>query len=184
MMQNIYKLFYIHGYQSSPDGDKAKLFKNELTAIPIKYRDVEPEKLVISDCLKCIYNEIKNYEKVILIGSSLGGFLAAKTALENKNVKKLILLNPAIITPKTNLDNHKDVPKRILKDMVEKRLFKEKIDSEIIIIRGTNDDVVPDNWVIDFAKFQEATVIFLKDDHRLSNNLKRLPKIILKHTNL
>jgi len=172
------KLYYIHGYQSSPNGDKAILFKEQLDAIPIKYRSCEPEDLIIDDCLKQISSFIKKDKNISLIGSSLGGFLAAKTAINHLNVKNLILLNPAIIPPSTNLENHQTVPIRILNDMIDKRLFNKKLQTDISIIRGTNDDVVPNKWIFDFAIAQEANIKFLHDDHRLSDNFYNLPKII------
>jgi len=171
-------LYYIHGYQSTPDGDKGTLFREKLNVKAIKYRDCNPEDLIIADCLKRISEVIKNDENVVLIGSSLGGFLAASTALHNSNVKKLILLNPAIIPPSTNLDDHQSVPKNILEDMIDVRLFENRLDADIIILRGTEDDVVSDKWIIKFATAQEATVKFLHDDHRFSRNLTRLPTII------
>ena len=171
-------LYYIHGYQSSPDGDKGTLFTEQLDAKAIQYRDCKPEDLIISDCLKNIYDAIKHDKNVILIGSSLGGFLAASTALQLPTVTKIILLNPAIIPPTTNLDEHQDVPRTILEDMINKRLFTEKLSADICILRGSEDTVVPDNWILDFAIAQEATIKFLHDDHRFSHNLLRLPKII------
>ncbi|UCD13594.1 MAG: alpha/beta fold hydrolase, partial [Thermoplasmatales archaeon] len=170
--------YYIHGYLSSPDGDKGILFREQLHAKAIKYRDCEPEDLVISDCLKRIADVIKNDGNVVLIGSSLGGFLAASTAIDHSNVKKLILLNPAIIPPSTNLDNHVGIPRRILEDMVDNRFFENKLGIKITILRGTEDEFVPDSWVIKFAKAQEATIMFLHDDHRFSRNLTKLPIII------
>ena len=171
-------LYYIHGYQSTPDGDKGVLFKEKLNATAIQYRDCEPEDLIIADCLKRISQVIKDDENVVLIGSSLGGFLAASTAIDHSNIKKLILLNPAIIPPSTNFDDHQSVPKNILEDMIDTRLFSNKIDADITIIRGTEDEVVPDNWIIKFSTAQEATVKFLHDDHRFSKNITRLPSII------
>jgi len=175
-----FKLYYIHGYKSSPNGAKGVLFKDELNAVAIKYRDCEPEKLIISSCLNQISNAIKNEENIVLIGSSFGGFLAATTAIDNSNVKKLILLNPAIIPPLTNLDNYKNIPMRILVDMVDRRLFEKKIFADIIILRSTKDEVIPDSWVLTFAKSQEATVMFFHDNHRFSRNLMKLPIIISK----
>ena len=171
-------LYYIHGYQSTPDGDKGALFKEKLNAIAIKYRDCEPEYLIIADCLKRISEVIKNDENVVLIGSSLGGFLAASTALHHSNIKKLILLNPAIIPPSTNLEKHQGVPKSILENMIDVRLFENRLDADITILRGTEDDVVPNNWIVEFATAQEATVKFLHDDHRFSRSLTKLPAII------
>lgn len=170
--------YYIHGYESSPESNKGVIFKEKLGAVAIKYRDCEPENLVISDCLKRISDIIKNDKNVVLIGSSLGGFLAVETALVHPNVKKLILLNPAIVPPSTNLDNHKDMPRRILEEMRDKRLFKNRLKAEIIIFRGTEDDLVPDDWILEFAKVQEAIIILLNDDHSFSRNLTKLPIII------
>ncbi|UCF11623.1 MAG: alpha/beta fold hydrolase [Thermoplasmatales archaeon] len=170
--------YYIHGYKSSPESNKGLIFKKKLGAVAIKYRDCEPENIVISDCLKRISDIIKNDKNVVLIGSSLGGYLAVETALIHPNVKKLILLNPAIVPPSTNLDNHKDMPRRILEEIRDKRLFKNRMNTKIIIFRGTEDDLIPDDWITKFAKVHEATVIFLHDDHRFSRNLTKLPIII------
>lgn len=172
------KLFYIHGYQSSPESNKGRLFKEILNATAIKYRDGKPENLVISKCLKNISNKIKNIENVVLIGSSLGGFLAAETALTHSNVKKLILLNPAIIPISTKYNKFNDVPKSIFEDMKDIRLFKNRIKGDITIIRGTEDEVIPDEWITQFAKYQKVTIILLNDDHRFSRNIKKLPSII------
>ena len=170
-------LYYIHGYQSSPQSAKGRLFKQTLQAIPIAYREGKPEDLIIKNCLCRIAEVIQDDDNVVLIGSSLGGFLAASTALDHSNVKKLILLNPAIIPPTVNI--HDDsVPRRILNDMIDKRLFDQRITADITILRGTEDEVVPHEWVIQFALAQEATVIFFHDDHSFTKNLNHLPQII------
>lgn len=175
-----FKLFFIHGYESSPDGTKAVLFSNTLNAKPIKYRDCEPQELVVSDCLKRISDEIKNVKNVVLIGSSLGGFLAVETAVYNLNVKSLILLNPALIPPYVDIKNISGMPIDILRDMKDERLFSKKLSAQICIIAGTDDEIVPNDWVIEFAKAQESTIKFLKDDHRFVKNIENLPDIIKK----
>ncbi len=171
-------LYYIHGYESSPDGTKGILFKEKLGAVPIKYRDCKPEEIIIQDCLNRIYDEIKNDKNVVLIGSSLGGFLAAKTALLNKNVKKIILLNPAILPPWIDIDKIEGMSLRILHEVFDKKLLDEKISASINIFAGTEDEVVPTEWVLEFAKSQEATVKFLHDDHRFTKHMQQLPELI------
>ncbi|MBN2599306.1 MAG: alpha/beta fold hydrolase [Candidatus Thermoplasmatota archaeon] len=171
-------LYYLHGYQSSPNGEKATLFKEALQALSIAYRDSSPEELRISDCLHRISEAISNDPQVILIGSSLGGFLAASTALTHPTVQHLILFNPAIIPPDIDLTTVQGMPLRILQEMQDPRLFQEKIPAAITILRGTLDDVVPDHWVLSFALAQQATIHLYTDDHRFSKNLHRLPKII------
>jgi len=110
-------LYYIHGYLSDPYSTKGKLFKEKLNAKPIKYRDCRPEDLIISDCVKRIENEIKEDQNAVLIGSSLGGFLAAKTALNNRNVKHIILFNPAIIPSYVDISKIQGMPQMILRDI-------------------------------------------------------------------
>lgn len=171
-------LYYIHGYQSNPNGEKATAFKETLQAIPISYQETIPEKISIPRCLDRISKEIRNDPSVVLIGSSLGGFLAASTALNHPTVKQLILLNPAIIPPETDLLKIKDMPLRILQEMINPGLFIQKIPAQITILRGRQDTVVPDQWVLRFSQAQNATIQFFDDDHRFSKNLSQLPGII------
>ncbi len=171
-------LYYIHGYQSTPYGEKATLFKEALHVRAIRYQDTAPEEIQIPYCLEKISWEIKNDPSVILIGSSLGGFLAASAALSHPAIRRLILLNPAIIPPETDLETIEGMPLRILQEMINPKLFTQKIPAQITILRGTQDTVVPDRWVFCFAQAQNATIQFFDDDHRFSKNLSRLPEII------
>ena len=171
-------IYYIHGYMSDPNSTKGTLFKEKLNAKAIKYRDCEPEDLIIADCLQNIKKEIENDENAVLIGSSLGGLLAAKTALESSNVKQIILLNPAIIPLSFDITKIQGMPQSILSDMKDIRLFEEKIDAYIDILAGTMDDVVPSGWVLEFAKSQDVTVRFFEDDHSFTRNIDQLPDII------
>lgn len=177
---NNHKLFYIHGYLSSPESTKGILFKKKLNAQPIKYRYCEPEKIIITECLENIKNEIKNYRDIVLIGSSLGGFLATKTAQITKNVKQLILLNPAIIPPNYDITLIKDMPQSILIALKDTKLFNTKIQADITIMLGINDIVIPNSWSIEFAKVQEASIKFFYDDHSFTNNIEKLPNIVKK----
>lgn len=172
-------IYYIHGYQSEPNSKKGLILKEKLGAIPIKYRDCEPEDIVIEDCVNRIIEQIKDDEDAILIGSSLGGLLAAKVA-KKKKVKQLILLNPAIIPGNFDINRIEGIPKRILKEMQDKELFKSKIDTKISIIVGTKDDLIPNDFALEFAKAQRADLIFLEDDHSLTKSLEKLPDIIKK----
>ena len=174
------KLYYIHGYLSSPESTKAILFKKKLNAKPIKYRTCKPEELIISECLENIKKEIKNDLDVVFIGSSLGGFLAAKTAQVNQNVKQLIMLNPAMMPPDYDITKIKDMPQDILKELKDPKLFDTKIQADITILLGTNDIVVPNSWSIEFAKVQQATIKFYYDDHNFTKNIQKLPNIIKK----
>ena len=72
------------------------------------------------------------------------------------------------------------MPQTILTDMQDESLFENKIQTDIFILVGTEDTVVPNKWVLEFAKAQEANLIFLNDDHSFSKNMYNLPNIIIK----
>lgn len=172
-------MYYIHGYLSSPDGSKGTLLKEKLGVVPVKYRDVPADQLVIQDCLDEIKKVIGSKHDVVLIGSSLGGCLVSKLLLEIPDqIKQIFLLNPAVIPPEVDINTIPDMPPRILKEMKDDRLFKEKLQTKITIFSATDDTVVPPQWVLEFARFQEATVQFLHDDHRFSTHLSQLPELI------
>jgi len=175
-------LYYIHGYLSEPKSTKGTLLKKTLNVQPVKYRDCPPEQLIITECVNNIKKTIENDKNTILIGSSLGGLLAAKTAKNNPNVKQLILLNPAIIPPDYDLNKIPDMPRNILQDMKDRELFETKLQCKIFIIIGTQDNVVPNQWSIEFARVQQATIKFLQDDHSLTRNINNLPVIIKQIT--
>ncbi|HHH79582.1 MAG TPA: hypothetical protein ENL13_01610 [Thermoplasmatales archaeon] len=174
-------LYYIHGYQSNPNSRKGILFKEKLGVVPIKYRDCKPEDLVINDCLDRIKKTVENDKNITLIGSSLGGYLAAETAYELPTVEHIILLNPAVFPPDTPADQI-GLPPRIAEEMRDKKLYEEKIPAKVTILMATDDEVIPKKWVIDFAIAQEAAILFLHDDHRFTRNLEKLPSIIKETT--
>jgi alpha/beta superfamily hydrolase len=172
------KIYYIHGYLSSPQSKKGILLKRELGVVPIKYRDSDPENLVVSECIDNILKEIEKDRDVALIGSSFGGFLSVMAVKKFTKIKNLILLNPSIIPPNIDIKKIKNMPQRILKDMKNVRLFRDQLNCNINIILGSDDSVVPNSWSIEFAKAHDANILFLKDDHSFSKNLNRLPLII------
>lgn len=171
-------LYYLHGYQSTPNSAKGKLFQEKLNARSIDYHQGRPEDLEIDVCVHNILKAIQGDNDPMLIGSSLGGFLAAKVALELSTVKMLILLNPAIIPPQADTSRVKTIPERILYEMRDDQLFNKKIPAKTTILMATKDEVIPRNWILNFAMAQEVTVQFLDDDHAFTSNLTRLPEII------
>ena len=62
--------------------------------------------------------------------------------------------------------------------MINPRLFEEKIPADITILRGTQDDIIPDDWICAFAQAQHATIQLLNDDHQFTKNLQQLPQLI------
>lgn len=172
-------LYYIHGYKSNPNSRKGTLLKKTLDVTPIKYREGKPEDLDISAALHRIHETLKDDENATLVGSSLGGYLAAVVSVQNDNVKNLILINPLFIPPDADTSDYDSLPKRLISEIQNTNsLFEEKIPADIFILIGTKDDLIPVDWTLQFAQANHATIQLFNDDHRFSKNLSRLPEII------
>ena len=86
-------------------------------------------------------------------------------------------MNPAIIP--TDVDAEAlGMSQEIVRRMQDKRLFEVKMNVRIVVLMGTRDEVIPSDWVLSFARAQEATVRFLDDDHAFTGKISLLPRII------
>lgn len=93
------RIVYLHGFASGPSSSKARYLGQYLrergatVEIPDLAED-DFEHLTISGQLAVI-DRIVQGNPVALIGSSMGGFLAALYAARHPNVERLVLLAPA-----------------------------------------------------------------------------------------
>src|SRR4051794_18445384 len=90
---------YLHGFASSPASRKAHFFYEQLqqSGFVVNVPDLAGgnfERLTISAQLRVI-ERTSAHKPFILIGSSLGGYLAALYAARHPEVDRLILLAPA-----------------------------------------------------------------------------------------
>jgi pimeloyl-ACP methyl ester carboxylesterase len=93
------KFVYLHGFASSPQSRKAQFFaaklRNEGYTVEVPHLESEGfRNLTVSAQLKVI-ESVANGEEVSLIGSSMGGYLAALYASKHPEVARLVLLAPA-----------------------------------------------------------------------------------------
>jgi pimeloyl-ACP methyl ester carboxylesterase len=93
------RFLYLHGFASSAASRKARFFSDKLheRGIRLECLDLAPdfENLTISGQL-AVLDKAARGEQVALIGSSLGGYLAALYAAKHPDsVKRLVLLAPA-----------------------------------------------------------------------------------------
>jgi hypothetical protein len=94
------KVVYLHGFASGPGSRKARYFRERLAEAGVE--TVAPdlalgdfENLTITGQLQ-VAEEVAGKGPVTLVGSSMGGFLAALYAARNpERVEKLVLLAPA-----------------------------------------------------------------------------------------
>jgi len=139
---------FIHGQESSSQGNKAVFF-----------RDLFPE-MIIPDFVGDVSTRMSKLKKIlidkkgiIMIGSSLGGLMAALYAFQNQDrMKKLILLAPAI-----NLSDFSPY-------------LSKKLTLPVYIFHGKHDEIIPLRPIQAIAEkvFPDLTFTVMEDDHRLS----------------
>jgi alpha-beta hydrolase superfamily lysophospholipase len=141
------QLLYIHGSDSSSQTYKAILLK-----------EIFPGMLV-PDFFGGLPERMEQLETILgaktgwtLIGSSLGGLMAALFAMKHPDqVRKLVLLAPALTLPgfTKSLSTHVSIP--------------------TIIVQGTQDEFIPVEPTRKLAEkiFTQLTYIPVDDNHRL-----------------
>ncbi|MBW1742035.1 MAG: alpha/beta fold hydrolase [Deltaproteobacteria bacterium] len=139
---------FIHGLLGHSKGTKATFLRE-------RYPDmiIEDFRGGLEERMDKLNSVLAGKESIVMVGSSLGGLMAAMFTLDNQErVKKLILLAPALATEEfmPNLERRTDTP--------------------VTIYHGKNDDVVPLAPVQDIAHrvFNNLTFNTVDDDHVLS----------------
>jgi len=140
-------LVFIHGLESTAQGAKGQFFSQNF-----------PE-MIIEDYTGDFNSRMNKLNRIltgkndlVIVGSSYGGLMAVRFAMENENiVKKLILLAPALNLPE-------------FKSGVRKQLM-----IPVILYHGTDDDVIDPGLVKKIASkyFSNLEYHLVEDDHPL-----------------
>ncbi len=130
------------------------------------FRKVFPE-MIIEDYTGSLAARMQKLKKVlegktnlILVGSSYGGLMAARFALDSEPmIRKLILLAPAL-----TIEGFEQA-------------VRQKLQIPTVLYHGTRDDVVPPQAVKAIAEktFARLEHHFVEDDHPLNNVFPTLP---------
>jgi pimeloyl-ACP methyl ester carboxylesterase len=93
------RILYLHGFASGPSSNKARFFRDRLTAAgaTVEIPDLAAgdfEHLTLTSQLHVI-ERAAHGEPISIIGSSMGGYLAALYAARHCEVDRLVLLAPA-----------------------------------------------------------------------------------------
>jgi pimeloyl-ACP methyl ester carboxylesterase len=151
------RLIWCHGSLSQPWGSKSQSLANiattaGLTMEGIDFQDLDnPDERV--DKLVGILSESE--APAILCGSSMGGYVAAAAARHTTPLG-LFLLAPAFYLQGYDIHVFSGLPKTIT------------------VVHGWQDDVVPVDNSIRFAKQHQAELHILPDGHRLSESMDTL----------
>jgi pimeloyl-ACP methyl ester carboxylesterase len=187
------RVLYLHGFASSPQSRKAEAFQSasESIGIPLEIPALDGgdfEHLTISGQLSMI-DSMLNGEPVRLIGSSMGGYLAALYAAAHPEVSRLVLLAPAFaFAPRWQAENFKNreslevfhygdrMVRRVHYGLIEDALQYPPIPDfrqPALIFHGLHDDVVPADYSRNFAATHaNAQLIELESDHELLDVLE------------
>ncbi len=151
------QLIWCHGSLSQPWGEKSKFLADNakshgLTMDAVDFQDLEnPDQRV-----ERLIAKINETDKpAILVGSSMGGYVASAAARQT-NVLGLFLLAPAFYFQGYDVHVFSGMPKTIS------------------VVHGWQDDVVPVENSIRFAKLHKADLHILPDGHRLSESLETI----------
>ena len=193
------RIVYLHGFASGPTSKKARFFSERFAQLGIGLEipdlaDGHFERLTISGQLRVI-ERVSGGEPVSLIGSSMGGYLAALFAARHAEVDKLVLMAPAFCFssrwPQTLGDATMEEWKRkgvldvlhysqgrtvelgyqLIEDGRKYEDFPE-VRQPTLIFHGKNDTVVPSDLSVQFAtRHPRAQLHLMESDHELLNVL-------------
>ncbi len=98
------RVIYLHGFASGPQSRKAQFFGRRLAecGVPVQIPQLDSgdfEKLTVTGQLEVIERTVAG-RPAVLIGSSLGGYLAALYASRHPEIERLVLLAPAFRFPR------------------------------------------------------------------------------------
>ena len=98
------RVVYLHGFASGPQSGKARFFGRKLTecGVPVEIPQLDGgdfERLTVTGQLAVIDQAVGG-RPAVLMGSSLGGYLAALYASRHAEIERLVLLAPAFQFPR------------------------------------------------------------------------------------
>jgi len=193
------RIVYLHGFASGPTSKKAQFFRQRFTQLGIgldipDLADGNFERLTISGQLRGIARASRG-EPVTLIGSSMGGYLAALFAARHVEVEKVVLMAPAFCFstrwPETlghptmvewqrsgvlkvfhyGQERTVELGYRLIEDGRQYEDYP-RVQQPTLIFHGKNETNVPADLSVEFARrHPQARLHLMESDHELLNML-------------
>ena len=143
------RVLYLHGFASSPASRKARFFAEKLHALgfAVEIPDLAEgdfKGLTLTKQLALV-ERLGRHEPAIVIGSSLGGYLAALYTARHPEVERVILLAPALRFHQ--LWSHEFGPERL-------RLWREKGSIPVFHYGAGNNQLIGYQLMEDASRFE------------------------------
>jgi uncharacterized protein len=201
-------IFYLHGFASSPQSTKAQFFSERLAVRGLKlhcpdFNQPDFSRLTVSRMLRELETDMAALPPgdVILIGSSLGGFVAVEAAARNVNRERHPITQLMLLAPAVELDWERwpeigpggiegwrksgsievfhyadDKPQALgfsfYEDAIRYSPASKRLETPMLIFQGRRDESVRPATVERFAHAQpHAELHLLDDDHQLKQSL-------------
>lgn len=196
-MRPMRPVLYLHGFASGPQSSKGLYFERRFAelGVAVDLPDLaggDFEHLTITGQLEVIGRRVRELGPEVVIGSSLGGYLAALYAARHPGVfQALVLLAPgfgfAQRWPKTlgeetarlwrkrgwmeiyhyGLKRECRLGYQLLEDGLQYEEYPAVIDPTLVI-HGSRDEVVDPDWSREFAQGKPNVMLHIVDsDHQL-----------------
>ncbi|HTA70461.1 MAG TPA: YqiA/YcfP family alpha/beta fold hydrolase [Bryobacteraceae bacterium] len=193
------RIVYLHGFASGPTSKKAQFFRESLAQLGMGLEipdlaDGHFERLTITGQLQVI-ERVSRGEPVTLIGSSMGGYLAALFAARHSEVDKIVLMAPAFCFSKrwpqtlgeATMEDWRrkgvlevfhygrgrtvELGYQLIEDGRQYEDYAQ-VEQPTLIFHGKNDTVVPADLSVEFARRNRQVQLHLMEsDHELLNVL-------------
>lgn len=196
------KVVYLHGFASSPNSSKAQFFRRnfETSGVEVAIPDLAQgnfTELTLSSQL-AVVDRVVGRDSAVIMGSSMGGYLATLYAARHPNVEKVVALAPAfdfarlwklrlgeeqfnawaergwMETPHYGTGKTERIGFHLYKDALNYEPFPETT-QPVLILHGVHDDVVPIGVSRNFANIRNnASLVELHSNHELTDQLDTL----------
>lgn len=149
-------VLFSHGQESGPWGTKITALAQDardagLEADSIDYRGMPGPA---ERAAKLVSRMRDSSEEILLAGSSMGGYVAVAAA-QQQPAAGLFLMAPALAVP--------GWPP-----------LEKTVSAPALVIHGWEDDIVPLQWSIDFARANKARLHLLRAGHSLTEALEEI----------
>jgi pimeloyl-ACP methyl ester carboxylesterase len=195
------RIVYLHGFASGPASSKAQFFRAQFEELGVPFEapqldEEDFQALTVSRQLRVVDRAVHG-DSVILMGSSLGGYLAALYAARHQIVERIVLLAPAFQFPsrwrkrfepdlaqwkREGVKNFyhyafkgdRPLGYQFVEDAVQ---YEDEPDfrQPALVLHGIRDDVVPAELSQQFAgRHPNVRLCLLDSGHELTDVLDRM----------